>query len=392
MNQKTHSCRSAPCARHAQVGRKAASYGPPGRTRLWERVRLILVAGGALPLLAGCAGPAYYAQAIAGHLRLMNARVDAEEIITDDNSDPELKAAVRQAESILAFGRTELGLPESDNYRQVVVTGRDAVTWNVVVAPEFSVDARRWCFPVAGCVPYRGYFKRARAESFAAKRAARGDDVTVWPATAYSTLGWFDDPLLDTMFRQGEAELAAVLFHELAHERLYVRGDTAFNEAYASFVASAGLRRWASATGRDEVAAEWESRQQAAREFNALLLSTRRSLEALYSSPVDEEEMRARKARLFEEMQRAYRRLVSDRWSGVDHFGGWMSGELNNAHLALAEQYQGGDCAFASLFREAGENFPRFHELAEARARLPAESRKRWLEGACQAFASAPDL
>lgn len=352
---------------------------------------VLLAAWPALPL-GGCAGPGYYAQAIAGHLRLMRGRVDAAEFIADADAHPELSAEVRQAEALLAFAHDRLDLPESDSFRQVVVTGRDAVTWNVVAAPEFSVEPRRWCFPVAGCVPYRGYFDRADAQAFAARRAARGDDVLVSPATAYSTLGWFADPLLDTMLRGSDADLAVVLFHELAHERLYLRGDTAFNEAYASFVAAAGLRRWARDTGRADLAEAWARRQQAARAFSDLLQRTRQTLERLYASPLDEGAMRARKQAVFAALREDYQRLVREAWDGNDYFGGWLTGDLNNAHLALMQQYRGGECAFAELFREAGADFGRFHALAEAHAEWSDKARERWLETPCEAFASATDL
>lgn len=357
-----------------------------------RRALLLLLA--AIPLVpgSGCAGPGYYAQAISGHVRLMRAREDASVLASRAGSDPTLVTALRQANAILAFARSELDLPDSGSYRQVVVTGREAVTWNVVAAPEFSVQPRRWCFPVAGCVPYRGYFERERAAAFAATRARRGDDVAVSPATAYSTLGWFADPLLDTMFRHGEAELAAVLFHELAHEKLFVRSDAAFSEAYATFVAAVGLRRWAETNGREELAAKWERRRQAARDFATLLAGTRAALEEIYREPIGDEAKRARKRQQFDTMRGAYQALVSGPWGGVDWFQGWMAAELNNAHLALMEQYQGGDCAFAALLREADGDFARFHALAKQRSRLSAEARRQWLESPCDAFASAPDL
>ncbi|MEJ8569194.1 aminopeptidase [Elongatibacter sediminis] len=340
----------------------------------------------------GCAGPGYYAQAITGHLRLMHARQDAGELIADAATDPALAASLREARAILEFGRDNLGLPNSDSYRQVVITGRDAVTWNVVAAPEFSTVPRRWCFPVAGCVPYRGYFARDKAEDFASRRAAHGEDVAVSPATAYSTLGWFDDPLLDTMLRYGDAELAALLFHELAHEKLYVGGDTAFNEAYATFVAAAGVRRWAAATGRTALARQWDARRLAMRDFNHLLAQTRDELDELYASGLPEPDLRDRKKAVFERMRSRYAGLVESSWGGADYFGGWMATSLNNAHLALMDQYQGGDCAFATLFKQAGADFERFHALASDRAKLPEAERAKWLKTGCDGFASGTDL
>ena len=346
----------------------------------------------ALLVLAGCAGPAYYAQATAGHFELMRQREPIADLVAQPGTDPALAARLQTALDARRFAIDALGLPDTDSYTRFVATGREAVTWNVVAAPEFSLEARRWCFPVAGCVPYRGYFDRDDAERFAESQRRRGYDVTVFPALAYSTLGWFEDPLLDTMLRYSDAQLADTLFHEMAHARLYVRGDTAFNEAFAGFVGERGLERWLTANDDTDRLAAWRRARGASKEFQALLDETRRELAAIYRAGRDEDRMRAKKSAAFERLRAHYRSLVQERWSGTDYFAGWFAREPNNASLALAGAYAGGRCAFAVLFAEAEGDFRRFYRLAEARAALDSEARRAWLERPCPAIASAGDL
>ena len=343
-------------------------------------------------LLCGCAGPGYYAQAIAGHLELMRARQDLDALVQHDDTDPQLAAQLREAAGLVRYARHQLALPTGDSYASVVITGRDAVTWNVVVAPEFSTQPKTWCFPVAGCVPYRGYFDAHRAGAFAARMANKNLDVMVSPAIAYSTLGWFDDPLLDTMLQYDAAQLAGIIFHELAHQRLYVRGDTAFNEGFASFVEETGVGQWLTETGQPDAVIDWRRRQQAASQFNQLLLETRDTLQALYASNLSAESTRAAKADVFAGMRTTYQGWVEQEWHGTSYFETWMSGPLNNAHLALATSYEGSRCAFKKLFATAGGDLPQFYQLAERQARLGRKLRAQWLGNACTAFASDVDL
>jgi len=205
---------------------------------------------GAAWLLTGCAGPGYYAQAVSGHLDLMQARRDVAAVLADQGTGEELRQSLQAAAEIRAFAVTRLGLPDNGSFTEYAHTGREAVTWNVVAAPEFSLEPRHWCFPLAGCVPYRGYFDPLDAERLAARLAGKGNDVAVSPALAYSTLGWFRDPLLDTMFRYSEEQLAGIVFHELAHQKLYVKGDAAFNESYATFIEEIGVMLWLDSSGK----------------------------------------------------------------------------------------------------------------------------------------------
>ena len=343
-------------------------------------------------LTAGCAGPSYYGQAVSGHLRLMNQREDVRHILDSETTDPELARELQLTVRIREFAVKHLGLPDNDSYSQFVRTGKEAVTWNVVAAPEFSLAPKKWCFLGPGCVPYRGYFKQDDAIQFAGSMASRGYDTTVSPAIAYSTLGWFDDPLLDTMFQYSDQQLAAFIFHELAHQKLYVKGDTAFNEAYASFVEQAGVTRWLEQQGRDREIPARQKAAAAALQFNKLLQSTREQLNEIYRSGKTEAMMREAKADTFDGLVLQYRAMVESQWEGRNYYESLISGELNNASLALINTYQGGSCAFKSLYQQAGRNMAGFHELSAAKAKLAEDARAAWLNRPCEAIASNSDL
>jgi predicted aminopeptidase len=342
--------------------------------------------------LAACAGPAYYTQAISGHFSLLRSQENISDILARDDTDPALAVKLEQALEIRRFAEDELGLPGNRSYTRYAATGREAVAWNVVAAPEFSLEPKKWCFAVSGCVPYRGYFEKAAAQRFAGRLEESGYDVAVSPAVAYSTLGWFDDPLLDTMLEYSEEQTAAFIFHELAHQQLYVRGDTAFNESYAMFIEEMGVELWLAGTGRADRLPEWRRQRSAALQFNALLRSARARLAEEYRSGRDDAEMRQNKAALFDELKVAYRALVDGPWLGQNRFGSWFRSEPNNARLALVTSYHGGACAFEKLYREAGRELARFQALAAEKAELGKADRRAWLEQACEVIASGPDL
>jgi predicted aminopeptidase len=364
-------------------------------TMNWLRLSSALLLSLLLALLtqlSGCAGPAYYAQAISGHLHLMRSRVPVSELLAAQETDPELARRLRQTQLMRQFAYDHLGLPVSKSYTRMAVTNKNAVTWNVIAAPEFSVDPRLWCFPVAGCVAYRGYFDHSKAETFARKMKSKSFDVIISPAIAYSTLGWFEDPLLDTMLQYSDAMLAGIIFHELAHERLYVRSDTAFNEAFASFAEETGVRLWLSAMGRNAEIGQWENRRKAAVQLNRLLKETREQLAAVYANGQSDELKRQQKGSTLNSLRMQYQALVETDWEGVDYFASWMTGDLNNAHLVLMDSYQGGTCAFAELFEESGKNLEQFYALAEEKAAMKKELRKSWLDRSCVQIASGKDL
>ncbi len=349
-----------------------------------------------LILTTACSSLSFYQQSVSGHLSLMHQRQNVASLLDKPQTDPELAASLRLSQEIVDFAETWLQLEAGGSYRQVVITGQPAVTWNVIAAEEFSVEAKTWCFPIAGCVPYRGYFKQQQAEQFAAQMRGQGLDVFVSPAIAYSTLGWFDDPLLDTMFRYSSSQLAAVLIHELAHQKLYLPGDAAFNESFAEFVESVGMQQWLQQTGRQPELLEWTRLRAAEPQFADLLDGAREALRSLYASGKDVTTLRQQKQLILQQLQQDYARMVSEQWRGKDYFGGWMAdgtyGELNNARLALAESYAGGSCAFEALYRQADRNLEDFYLLAEQQSRLAAAERKAWLQTPCGEFASADVL
>ncbi len=342
--------------------------------------------------LAACAAPSYYVQAASGHLDMVSQREEITGLIDSASTDPELARELALSVEIRTFAITRLQLPDNGSYTQFVQTGRDAVTWNVIAAPEFSLDPRRWCFLVSGCVSYRGYFKQQDAQRLANKLAARDYDTAISPVIAYSTLGWFEDPLLDTMLRYGDEQLAAFIFHELAHQQLYVSGDTDFSESYASFIEQTGVRLWLKSSGRERQLADWQKSQRAGLQFNALLEETRTKLGELYHSGLPDDQMRMAKSALFENFAASYELLVNLEWEGRSYFGGLFSGEINNASLALAGSYRAGTCAFEMLYREAQQDMARFQQLAAARAGLGKAHRRAWLNQPCEVIASGGDL
>jgi len=369
---------------------KSVSQARKLKPALWVLPVLLVV----LPFiqLGGCAAPTYYSQAISGHLGLMNKRENIDTILEKDSTDPELARELELSIEIRKFAVTQLYLPDNDSYTQFVSTGQNAVTWNVVAAPEFSLKPRQWCFMVSGCVPYRGYFKIESAEKFAQKLMQDGFDTSVSPAIAYSTLGWFDDPLLDTMFQYSDEQLAAFIFHELAHQQLYIKGDTAFNEAYASFVEETGVRLWLENTGRAEQMPDWLKLEKATLQFNALLQDSITKLNTLYSSGSPDKQMRDGKSAIFSDLRDAYRVLVDSQWDGRSYFESLLSRKLNNASLALINSYQGGACAFEKLFAAAAEDMARFHQLATEKAALESGQRSSWLNQPCAVIASNSNL
>lgn len=340
-----------------------------------------------LLLLAGCASPAYYGQAVSGHLSLMGSREPLDEYLAQLPPDEHTAQQLRSAQAIIRFAEQELGLPAGDSYQTFVPMDGVAITWNVVATPSFSLKPRRWCFLVAGCVPYRGYFDQSDADRFADRMRDKGLDVAVSRATAYSTLGWFDDPILGTMLSGPVADLAEVLIHELAHQSVYVRGATTFNESYATFVARQGVLRWMRQQGDEAGLAQWQVREAASQDFIELLSATRTALGKVYASG-DTQNLAQEKQRLFTELEENYAKLVSHTWNGRDWFGGWFNPPPNNADLALVGSYTGGLCAFQTLWLEAEGDFVRFHRLVAGKAEMGKAAIDSWLETPCPDGAS----
>ena len=283
------------------------------------------------------------------------------------------------------FASRELALPDNESYRSYADVGRPYVVWNVFATDEFSVEPRRWCFPIAGCVVYRGYFNEEDAQHYARRLRLRGDDTAVGGVAAYSTLGHFKDPVLNTMMGWSDAQLAGRCSTSSRTRSLYVPGDSEFNEAFATVVEEAGLERWLMSRGRAEELAAWRTQRARSAEFIALLLQARDRLRALYASGVPVEEMRERKQYQFGQLKLEYTELKR-RWNGYRGYDHWFDRTLNNAHLVSAATYYGCVPGLQRLLEQGGGDLPRFY--AEIRRLADADKQAR-ADAVCSAAAPA---
>jgi predicted aminopeptidase len=313
------------------------------------------------PMLAGCGTLSYYSYAVAGQLRILHARQPLEAVLADPGTPQHLRDTLELVREITRFAREELLLPDNGSYSSYVETGRRYVAWNVFATPEFSVEPLHWCYPFAGCMSYRGYFDELHARRDAEQLASRGYDVYVGGVPAYSTLGWFSDPILDTMLHGEPAQLARVIFHELAHQRIYFRDDTDFNEAFADAVAIIGIDRWLTARAdADGYRAELEFENR----FISLVLDTKEALRNLYATSIPEMEMRRRKSELIAELRIRYIRLKTESGNRTD-FDGWFAGSVNNAGFAAISTYRELVPAFLDLFEISENNLELFYAQLE---------------------------
>ncbi len=323
--------------------------------------------------LAQACSPSYLIQATSGQMAIAHARRPIGEVLADPATPEILRTKLRGAQEALRFGHVALALPDNGSFSEYAELHRPYAVWNVFAAPEFSLSLRTWCFPVAGCVAYRGYFEERDAREFAASLAARGDDVFVGGAIAYSTLGFFRDPLLSSVVPLPDAALAGLIFHELAHQELYVPGDTIFNESFATLVEQEGTIRWLeSRNDRDGLCAymlELE-RERAAR---SLIAETRTRLAALYATGTGDD-MRTAKAAEFSGLRERYRHLRAT-WRGPPHFDGWFDTPVNNASLGALATYDLLVGTLRVMLEGEGGNLPAFYRRAARLARLGPDDR-----------------
>jgi predicted aminopeptidase len=344
------------------------------------------VLGGALCLLlSGC----YLTQAASGEYRLLHARTPITRLIDDPSTQPALLTRLNGVRAARDFASRELGLPDNESYRSYADIGRPFVVWNVVAAPEFSLQPRRWCFPVAGCVAYRGYFHERRARELALELEARGFDVVVEGVPAYSTLGKFADPVVSSMLRYDDDELAATIFHELAHQLIYVKNDSEFNEAFATTVEEVGLRRWLEHQGAAERSDRFHTEQEQEGALLALLRPARARLAVLYVSGAPAGELRAGKRRILGELAADIGELERRQGMHYPVYDQWIAAGLNNAQLAAVATYY--DCVpgFKRLLAAESGDLVRFYAAVRALAQAPRAARHAQLCGAPPAAARA---
>lgn len=333
-------------------------------------------------LSSGCAMIAdipYYWQSARGQFAMLAAARPIDEWLASDDTDPPLRQRLQTARDIRRFAATELGLPDNPSYTRYADLGRPFVVWNVFAAPALSLTLKTWCFPVAGCVAYRGYFDREAAEALAARLREEGWDTQVAGVPAYSTLGWFDDPLLNTFIHYPPTELARLIFHELAHQAVYLPGDSTFNESLATAVEEVGVERWLRIQTDPQMGVRYAEASRRRQQFLALLQRARESLEAAYQASGTDAERRLAKLAAFERLRADYRDLRAQ-WGGFAGYDRWFEQPLGNAHLASVATYTRWVPGFRHLLAEQGGNLPRFFQEARRLAALPPAERARLLD------------
>ncbi|PWQ96258.1 aminopeptidase [Leucothrix arctica] len=351
-----------------------------------KRLVKFIVGGGALLILLGlsaCESVQFYSQAAIGHSKIMLGRTPITTVIEDPTTKPELARRLAIIQRARVFAVSELKLPDNGSYRQYVDLKRPAVVWNVVVTEAYSTKPMQHCFPVAGCVSYRGFFDKADAQAFADQLKSKGHDVVLSGASAYSTLGWFSDPVVSSMLNRSDLDLAGLIFHELAHQQVYQAGDTAFNESFATAVEFMGIESWAKTQASDSEAliSKYQQTKQRNKAVVTLILKHRQLLAEAYkrTNTTDKDALAKVKKDGFDALRADYK-LLRQQGGGSDGYDRWIAKPLNNASLVLFGDYHGWVSAFETLFERSGSDWLRFYEAVEALSKLSKEARTQQLK------------
>jgi predicted aminopeptidase len=351
--------------------------------RRWALMAGVGLAGvaaliGVACLTVGCSTMGYYAQSVGGHLDLLSRAKPIDDLTASESTPAPLRERLALAARIRDFAVSDLGLPDNRSYRRYSDLGRNAAVYNVTAAPELSLKLETWCFPVVGCVGYRGYYDRAAADAEGAALRARGLEVNVYGVPAYSTLGkleWLGgDPLLNTFINWSEGELARLVFHELAHQVVYAEGDTMFNESFATAVERIGVQRLLAQQTRDEARAQYAAQDARREDFRALTTRYRDRLNILYTSAATEVDKRSGKAALMRELRSEYAQLKAERWNGFAGYDGWFE-RANNASFGVLAAYNELVPEFERLYEREGRDFKRFYAEVARLAALPKDQR-----------------
>lgn len=312
--------------------------------------------------ISACQSLGYYSQSVIGHSKLMLARTKIERALP--NVDKNTADKLRLSQELKQFAITQLDLPSNSSYSTYVDLQRPYPVWVVVAAPEFSLTPKQWCYPVIGCAAYRGYFKQKSAQLYASKLASKGLETYVSGAPAYSTLGWFSDPLLPSMMNGGDAIFAETLFHELAHQKLYVKGKSDLNEAFASLVGEQGALRWLKQHKPDALES-YLRLVDARNDFSVLLKEFKDKLSVAYTGEFSETEKRVRKEQLLRQLNGRYVQLKQQRWQGRGYYDNWLLTPINNARLAAFSTYHELIPKLQAMFEQCGSDFTRFYRQIE---------------------------
>jgi len=357
-------------------------------SRFSQAFRLLMGAAAAALMLSSCSSLSYYSQAAQGQLELLTDSRPIDDWLADPSTKPTLRHRLEAARQIRRYAIQELKLPDNGSYTNFTNIKRPYVLWNVVATPELSLKPMQWCFPVAGCVNYRGYYSKQDAQAYAKQLRKQGHDVEVGGVSAYSTLGWFSDPLVSTFINYPDAELARLIFHELAHQVVYVPGDSKFNESFASAVEQAGVEGWLERFGNPAMSDAFERYSARKKDFMALLVRYRGELEKNYASDRSTDEKRATKTRLFIALKDDYQVLKAN-WGGYAGYDRFFAEPLSNAHLASIATYNDFVPAFRALLRKE-RNWPSFYKAVNRIAQLDKADRHRVLQKLAAPAPTAP--
>lgn len=330
-------------------------------------------------LLSGCAELQYYGHAASGQLDVLSKRRSIPDVVKDPNTEPNVVQKLKAVERMHDFAISDLALPDSESFRSYSDVGRPYVLWNVFATPELSLETKQWCYPFFGCLGYRSYFEKAYAESIASELAQQGWDVHIAPSPAYSTRGFFADPIYNPMLRYDDLTLAGILFHELAHEKIYFKNDSELNESFAVAIQDEGIKRWLVQEQRPQYYSEYILSQQRDKQFVKLLLKYRSTLKTLYHSEKTDNEKRLQKKRILGLLKEAYFELRK-KWGGYTGFDHWFNKPLNNARLAPVGTYQGHAAIFTALLEKYNNQLPAFYDYVEKLSELPVKQRREKLK------------
>lgn len=344
------------------------------RRRVFKLLGLTFAVVVLATVLSGCQTVSYYKQAIRGQYQIFANREPVEKLLADTNTPPELRGKFQLVLDLRRFAEAELKLPVNGHYNRYVDLKRRFVVWNVHAAREFSLEPKTWWYPVVGRLKYRGFFSEPRARAYAKGLQAEGLDVYVGGVEAYSTLGWFKDPLLNTFIHHDEVILSEILFHELAHQRVFVSGDTDFNEAFATAAAEEGVRRWFK--DKPDKLDLFQAHEKRERDFVRMVLATREELKGIYARSNDSPAaLRHDKLMAIEELRRQYAQVKREQWGGYSSYDGWFDRPINNAQLNTIATYHRFVPAFRALLRKNGGDLEKFYKEVEQLGKLPKKER-----------------
>lgn len=369
------------------------------RLRKWAAVLVLMVI---VLGVSGCQTLSFYTQAIRGQYQLIAHQQPSQKVLGDPQAPSQLKAQLELVERLRDFAARELKLPVDGHYRKYVDVNRPYVVWNVEAAPEFSLEPKSWWYPLVGSQDYRGYFSEKRARSYAASLRKKGFDTHTGGVSAYSTLGWFKDPILNTFVFDREPDLAETIFHELGHQEVFARGDTDFNEAFATTVGQEGTRRWLRAKGDQTSCEKYEAQLRRNDQFVHLIMSTRERLQTLYGDErtdsglvqstskkhdVPREEMRQQKQLILDDLLKRYAHL-KEQWGGVTEYDDWFAHGLNNAKLNSVAAYYDLVPGFERLLALNGGDLQKFYDAAKRLSKLSMKERHAWLDNPKAAYSN----